>query len=341
MFQSSRRTFAALLALCIASGCTVHPAPRLSPEGEASPPAAAPAPAKPASPAAPVSPAAPQASPADSAGKLRIIAFGAHPDDCEIKAGGVAAMWAAQGHQVKFVSLTNGDIGHWQSAGGPLARRRTEEVAAVAKLLGITTEVVDIHDGELMPTLENRRIVTKLIRQWKADVVLGPRPNDYHPDHRYTGILVQDAAYMVTVPFFCPDVPHLEKNPVFLYYSDRFLKPNPFNPDVVVGIDGVLTKKLEALRILRSQFLEGGANGHPGLLPRDDASLAARELEVRNYFAERFAETARAHRAKLIELQGEAEGKNVSAAEAFELCEYGSQPSKEELLKFFPFFSRR
>jgi len=58
--------------------------------------------------------------------KLRIIAFGAHPDDCEIRAGGVAAMWAAQGHYVKFVSTTNGDIGHWKMAGGPLEQRWTK-----------------------------------------------------------------------------------------------------------------------------------------------------------------------------------------------------------------------
>jgi len=142
-------------------------------------------------------------------GKLRIIVFGAHPDDCEIKASGVAAMWAAQGHHVKFVSATNGDIGHAEMAGGELAKRRTAEVKAAAKVLGIETEVLDIHDGELMPTLENRKKFVRLIREWKADIVMGPRPNDYHPDHRYTGILMQDAAYMVTVKFFCPDVPQL------------------------------------------------------------------------------------------------------------------------------------
>src|SRR5687768_18217258 len=62
------------------------------------------------------------------------------------------------------------------------------------------------------------------IREWKADLVMAHRPNDYHPDHRYTGILVQDAAYMVTVPSFCPDVPALEHNPVFMYFTDNFQK---------------------------------------------------------------------------------------------------------------------
>src|SRR5436190_2126394 len=127
-------------------------------------------------------------------GKLRIIAFGAHPDDCELKAAGVAAKWAAQRHLVKFVSVTNGDIGHWNMAGGPLAKRRQAEVEQCAKILGITAQVLDIHDGELLPSLENRRTITRLIREWKADLVLSHRPNVYHPDHRNVGILMQDAA---------------------------------------------------------------------------------------------------------------------------------------------------
>src|SRR5438876_8302896 len=82
-------------------------------------------------------------------GKLRIICFGAHPDDCELQAAGTGALWAAQGHHVLFVSVTNGDIGHWREAGGPLAVRRKTEVDAAHKLYGIQGEILDIHDGEL------------------------------------------------------------------------------------------------------------------------------------------------------------------------------------------------
>src|SRR5262245_11703871 len=176
-------------------------------------------------------------------GKVRVLCLGAHPDDCELKAAGVAAKWAALGHHVKFVSVTNGDVGHWRMAGGPLARRRLDEVRRCAKVLGIETEVLDIHDGELLPTLENRKWITKLIREWKADIVMGHRPNDYHPDHRNVGMLMQDAAYMVTVPFFCPDIPHLTKNPVFLFYEDGFKKPNPLCPAIVVSIDAATELK--------------------------------------------------------------------------------------------------
>jgi N-acetylglucosamine malate deacetylase 1 len=273
-------------------------------------------------------------------GKLRIICFGAHPDDCEIQAGGVAAMWAARGHKVKLVSTTNGDIGHWREAGGPLAKRRKAEVESADKILGVTTEVLDIHDGELLPTIENRRIFTRLIREWKADIVMGPRPNDYHPDHRYTGVLVQDAAYMVTVPFFCPDVPFLKDNPVFLYYPDSFQKPNPFQPDIAIAIDPVMEKKLDALDTLVSQFYEGGANGYPELIPSEPAKQEERRKQVRAGFDRRSQNLAQRFRSKLAEFYGQDKAGSVRYAEAFEVCEYGRRPDAQELRRLFPFFGQ-
>ena len=188
---------------------------------------------------------------------LRIIAFGAHPDDCDQKAGGTAAKWAAQGHQVKFVSVTNGDAGHQTEGGGALARRRRAEAQEAARRFGIAEyETLDNHDGQLVPSVDVREQVIRKIRQWKADIVLAPRPNDYHPDHRYTGVLIQDAAYMVVVPNIAPDTPPLRKNPVFLYFQDGFQRPNPFRPDVAVAIDDVLDRKIRALDAHTSQMYE-------------------------------------------------------------------------------------
>jgi LmbE family N-acetylglucosaminyl deacetylase len=276
-------------------------------------------------------------------GKLRIVAFGAHPDDCELRAAGVAARWAALGHHVKFVSVTNGDIGHWRIAGGPLAQRRTAEVKKCAKILGIEAEVLDIHDGELLPSLENRKLITRLIREWKADIVMGHRPNDYHPDHRNAGILVQDAAYMVTVPFFCPDVPYLKKNPIFLYFEDRFTKPNRFSADIVVSIDDVIDKKLAVVEALSSQFFEGGCNGGPELVPDagNAAAVIARKKEVRKLFDSRFADTARRFNLQLAQWYGSDAVRKIKYAEAFEIGEYGRMPTKEEIRKLFPFYSQR
>jgi len=277
------------------------------------------------------------AAEAEGDGKIRVIVFGAHPDDCEIRAGGSAILWSRAGHHVKLVSVTNGDIGHWGMAGGPLAQRRTAEVLEAAKILGTTTEVLDIHDGELMPTLENRRTITRLIRNWNADVVIGHRPNDYHPDHRYTGVLMQDSAYMVAVPFFCPDTPPLKKNPVFLYSVDSFERPNPFRADVVVAIDDVIDQKVDALLTMESQFIEGGALGSAERAPKTEAEREERRKVVRESFKRRFAGTANRFRDKLIELYGEEAGKKVQYAEAFEICEYGRRPNAKELREVFPF----
>ncbi|MEP7271111.1 MAG: PIG-L family deacetylase [Acidobacteriota bacterium] len=269
--------------------------------------------------------------------KLRIIAFGAHPDDCELQMGGVGAMWAARGHHVKLVAVTNGDIGHWRDAGGPLATRRKAEVEQASRILGTTVEVLDNHDGELEPTLENRRKIIRLIRQWNADLVLSPRSNDYHPDHRYTGILVQDAAFMVTVPFICPDVPALKQNPVFMYYTDRFQRPNPSAPDIAISIDAVMDRKLDALAVMESQFLEGGANGNAGLLPRTPEERTRRVAEVRTAHSNRNVAVADRFRGLLKEWYGEEAGSRTKYAEAFETCEYGRRPDKAELKRLFPF----
>lgn len=273
---------------------------------------------------------------AESDRPLRIIVFGAHPDDCELDAGGTAARWAKLGHKVKFVSVTNGDIGHHEMAGAILARRRAAEVGRCAEILGITTDVLDIHDGELLPTLENRRTITRKIREWQADVVISHRPNDYHPDHRYTGILVQDAAFMVIVPSFCPDVPSLRKNPVFLYSEDNFRKPNPFAPDVVVPIDPVLEQKVAAIDALGSQFYEWNPwlSGYLDEVPKGKAERLA---WTRARAEKRYGAVADRFRTSLKEALGPERGGAVKTAEAFEVCEYGSQPSKEDLRRLFPF----
>jgi LmbE family N-acetylglucosaminyl deacetylase len=270
-------------------------------------------------------------------GKLNIVVFGAHPDDAEYKAGGCGAKWAKQGHHVLLCSVTNGDIGHWQMAGGPLADRRTAEAAACSKILGTTSLVLDIHDGELEPTLENRRQITRQIRSWQADIVISHRPWDYHPDHRYVGVLVQDAAFMVTVPFFCPDTPPLKNNPVFLYSSDGFQKPYPFRADIAVSIDDVFEQKLDAIHELPSQVYEGGASGSAEFVRSVPTDAKERRAWLRERWSDRHSREATKFRSDLIKWYGEEKGNAVKYAETFEICEYGRKPSPEELRKLFPF----
>lgn len=266
-------------------------------------------------------------------GGLRVIAFGAHPDDCDGRAGGVAAKYAALGHHVKFVSLTNGDAGHQSEGGGALAMRRRKEAKEAGRRIGIEYETLDNHDGELLPTLAVRQQVIRKIREWRADIVMAPRPNDYHPDHRYTGVLVQDAAYMVVVPNVCPDTPALRKNPVFFYFQDEFQRPNPFRPDVAVSIDDVIEKKLSMLDAHTSQMYEWlpWVAGRLESVPRDPA---ARREWLR---AGRFRPVPDTVRQILKKWYG-AQAGSIRHAEAFELCEYGRRPSDEDIRKLFPFF---
>ncbi len=264
--------------------------------------------------------------------KIRVIAFGAHPDDCDIRAGGAAAKWAALGHAVKFVAVTNGDAGHQSQGGGALAKRRRAEAMESGKRLGIEYEVLDNHDGELLPTLEVREQIIRKIRQWNADLVLAPRPNDYHPDHRYTGILVQDAAYMVVVPNICPDTPPLRKNPVFMYFQDHFLKPSPFRPDIAVDIGDVWEKKVDALDAHVSQMYEWlpWVDGKLEEVPKDPA-------ERKKWLSQRRGgRLTPAVRAALVKWYGAARAKQIQHAEAFEICEYGRQPNEAELRRLFP-----
>lgn len=265
---------------------------------------------------------------------LRILAFGAHPDDCELKTGGTAAKWAARGHHVKFVSMTNGEAGHFAMSGGPLALRRRAEVEACAEILGIETQVLDIHDGELLPTLENRRTVIRLIREWQADVVLCHRPYDYHPDHRYTGVLVQDASVLVAAPFFAPLTPAVP-NPVILFYSDPFEKPCPFAPDVVVDVDDVAEKKWACIGAMPSQFADRDSwlGRYLEGVPDDDEGRRAYILDV---FKRLDADVADRYRDHLVAACGETRGRAVRYAEAFELCPYGRQPAPDELRQLFP-----
>ncbi|MFB6230714.1 MAG: PIG-L deacetylase family protein [Salinibacter sp.] len=266
-------------------------------------------------------------------GPARILFIGAHPDDCDVGAGGTAALLARHGHAVKFVSLTNGDAGHYEMGGGPLAKRRRAEAHEAARRLGIDEyEVLHYHDGELRPTLEVRRDVIRLIREWDADVVVGHRPNDYHPDHRYAGRVVQDAAYMVQVPNVLPKVEPTEGNPVFLYFEDGFEKPTPFEHDITVAVDEVIDTKIAALDAHESQFYEWlpWVNDALDEVPEGEE---ARRAWLKKQWTAPVPDDAREN---LAEWYGEEQAQEVQYAESFQIAEYGRQPSDAEIRRLFP-----
>lgn len=270
-----------------------------------------------------------------SAETLRLLVIGAHPDDPDVKAAGLATKYAHAGHDVRFVSVTNGDAGHHEIGGVELARRRRNEAQAAADVIGIDYEVMENHDGELKPTLENRKKLIRQIRQFDPDLVLTHRPNDYHPDHRYTSILVQDSAYLVTVPNICTDTPILTEAPVIAYLSDDFQKPYPFEPDVVVAIDDVIAEKIQMLHQHESQIYEWLASnsGHLDDVPGSDSE---RREWLKTRWLPRFGEIADRFRDDLVERYGEKRGQSVEYAEAFEACEYGAPLTDRKAEKLFP-----
>ena len=267
---------------------------------------------------------------------LRIIMIGAHPDDCDQDGGGTAILFAKLGHAVKFVSVTNGDAGHQSIGGGMLAKRRMDEAQEAGKRFGVEYKVLDNHDGELLPTLERRLQVIREIREWNADIVIAPRPNDYHPDHRYTGVLVQNAAYMVAVPNVAADTPPLKKNPVFLYFQDFFQRPNPFRPDVAIDISAVFTQKIHALDAHESQVYEWlpWIGGYLDKVPKE---VSKRESWLATDRSVRITPEVRT---SLEKWYGKDYAAKVQHAEAFEVCEYGSRPTEEDLRRLFPMLKK-
>jgi LmbE family N-acetylglucosaminyl deacetylase len=266
--------------------------------------------------------------------KLNVVVLGAHPDDADYKVGGTAILLAKAGHRVLFVSITNGQAGHQVLKGKELAEIRKKEAAEAAKRLGITYLVLDNPDGELTASLEVRRQIIKIIREWGADYVIGHRPNDYHPDHRNASVLMQDAAYLVIVPNIVPDVPPLKKNPVFLYMEDRFQKPQAFHPDICVDITSVYEQKIYAMSAHESQYFEWlpWTNGQLDEVPQ------GKEERLKWLVAGRKPAMSREKKDCLIKWLGKKKARNCTWAESFEICEYGRQPSDLEIRELLASF---
>lgn len=267
--------------------------------------------------------------------KINVVVIGAHPDDCDIDAGGTAIRFSQLGHRVLFVSTTNGDAGHFDKGGDVLAKIRKSEAEEAGRRMGVTYKVLDNHDGLLMPDLDLRLELIRLIREWKADVVIGPRPYDYHPDHRNTAIAIQDAAFLVIVPNIVPETPALKNNPIFLYTKDGFKKPNPFSPDIVVDITGVFDQKIYALSAHQSQFFEWlpWLSGRLESVPKTEADRLKWLAGWRN------DDVSDAAKSSLTKWYG-SKANQVKSVEAFEICEYGRYPNDEEIRRLFPMLKK-
>jgi LmbE family N-acetylglucosaminyl deacetylase len=270
----------------------------------------------------------------------RILLLGAHPDDADIKAGGTCAKWVAHGHTVMLVSVTDGGAGHQILRRPELVERRRAEAFAAGAVLGIEYRVLDLPDGELLPTLEARATILRLIRDFQADLIITHRPADYHPDHRYVAQLVQDAAYMVTVPAICPGTRHLDRNPIILYFSDGFKRPYPFQPDLVVDIGAEFNTLVNMADCHVSQFYEWLPfnSGNSDQVPQEPG---ARKKWLAERLRQRIAPLADRYREQIVQTYGEEHSRNVNYIEAFEISEYGAPLDATTRAALFPFLPAR
>lgn len=268
---------------------------------------------------------------------FRVMAIGAHPDDCEIKCSGIASKWVAAGNAVCYCSVTNGQSGHHKLPPEEAAAVRKEEAFKSAAAIGVESLVLGEPDGYLLPSLEARANVIKAMRTFKPDLILTHRPNDYHPDHRYTSQLVQDAAYTVQVPNIVPEVEPLKHNPVIAYFSDNFQKPHPFAADVIVAVDDAKEQILDVLMEHKSQFFEwlpwiGGWDK-----PIPDSEAAKRQW-LWDYMEPRFTSTTDRFESLVRKRYGEEKALTIRYTEAFEGCEYGSPLDNTQIQRFFGAF---
>ena len=264
--------------------------------------------------------------------KIRALVIGAHPDDCEFTTGGLAVLLSELGHDVKFVSLTNGETGHFQKSREELAAIRKSEMESACKIANVECEVFDMPSNSIEADIITREKVICLIRNYMPDVIFTHRTNDYHPDHRRTAILVQDSSYAIRVPLVCPDTPCLRYSPVIMHMYDNFAKPYKFIPDVVVNIDKVIRKKAEMLDCHVSQMYEWDPWIEGYEAPKD----AEERLEwLFSRQSKRDSVVADKYREQLLLKYGQT-GRDIKFAEAFEISEYGRKPTEEDLKLLFP-----
>jgi len=269
--------------------------------------------------------------------KKRIMCIGAHPDDGDINFGGTAIKLAKAGHIVQFLSVTDGQSGHHEMGTKETAATRRKEVQEAKNRLGIDSYVVlDNKDAYLTADIPTREGLMKAIRSFGPDIIITHRPNDYHPDHHNTSVLVQDCSYLVKVPKFLPDVPILEMMPVIYYLCDNFMKPLPIDPEIVVDIDDVVEAKLYALDAYVSQVYEflPWIGGYTHDVPVDPSE---RIQFLRKIYAARWVNNANRFRDKLVEKYGMVHGSQIKHAEAFEACEYGGKHDIEAERALFIF----
>ena len=176
---------------------------------------------------------------------IDVLLFGAHPDDVEWGAGGIALLLRDSGTSFAIVDMTNGEMG----SRGTLEQRQVEAAAAAEFLGAHARDSLNLPDCGLVDSPENRRLVASAIRRHRPNLVIAPFWEDRHPDHAAAGLMVRNSQlYCGLTKLDDPNPPH--KPGAFLFYPLHQFE----QPSFVVDTSNVFQRKLELMRIHRSQF---------------------------------------------------------------------------------------
>jgi N-acetylglucosamine malate deacetylase 1 len=175
---------------------------------------------------------------------LDVLAFGAHPDDVELMAGGTIIKLVQSGYRVGMISLTQGEMG---TRGTPEIRR--EEFSASAAIMGLAMhKMLDIPDGGVVVSEENKLKVIREIREWQPALLFAPYWETRHPDHSHCSHLVREAGFFAGLKKIYTGQTNFRPERV-VYYCEHY----HFSPSFVVDVSSTFERRLEAIRAYRSQ----------------------------------------------------------------------------------------
>ncbi len=270
----------------------------------------------------------------------KLLILGAHPDDAEFHAGGLASLYRSHGHVVKMVSVSNGAAGHHVRLPEELIPLRRDEATAAGRVIGADYEVWEYPDSELQPTLDLRRRIITELRVFEPDLVLTHRICDYHPDHRAVGQAVQDAAYLITVPNVLPEVPHLKTCPIILSLPDLFTRPCPLQPDVVIDTTDQIDTIVSMLACHASQMFEWLPYSE-GIIDQVPSGEDDRQNWLKQWYGGHASSLANRFRLALISAFGESIGGQIEFAEFYEVSEYGTPLDGPARCRLFSFLKSK
>lgn len=273
-------------------------------------------------------------------GTLNVIFIAAHPDECEMYGGGLAAHYARLGHRVKFVSLTCGDAGHRILDREPLAARRYDEGLAAAKHLGVIAyDIFETHDGDLIADLALRHRVMRVIGDWKADVVVSLHPDGFgHPDNRAAGQATADAMAFVgnRNAMLGAGTTPLSRAPIYLWMID-YITTRVHRHDIGIDCGPIMEEKLLACDAHATQFYEANPHGIE-LSAGADSPWEERKAYLLKYWDDcLYAQPYQ--RDALTASYGEEAGNAVVYAETFQFALDGRRPDASNAARLFPMLS--